>query len=218
MLTGPFNKEIVRLDDILQFIKQHWHVWSRQRNWSFELLDAAPGPINKGCYQPAQISSCPSHAEKPWLPQQHPFQLCHYTNIRQLGAAFIAQVVNYKIHSFHTLVSEKSVQYVAQCLASADSHCACARFCYFVSPWVTFQKFWNNNWIKICVDCYFNIFMLRRRILQRKRKSRRKLSAMCIMNHSFQKFSNRDSLWLQIWINLNPMPLWNIRRWGQMFL
>ena len=78
-----------------------------------------------------------------------------------------------------TLASEKSVQYVAQCLASADSHCACARFCYSVSPWVTFQKFWNNNWIKICVDCYFNIFMLRRRILQRKRKSRRKLSAMC---------------------------------------
>ena len=81
--------------------------------------------------------------------------------------------------SHHTLVSEKSVQYVAQCLASADSHCACARFCYSVSPWVTFQKFWNIKWIKICVYCYFNIFMLRRRILQRKRKSRRKLSAMC---------------------------------------
>ena len=88
----------------------------------------------------------------------------------------------------YTLVSEKSVQYVAQCLASADSHCACARFCYSVSPWVTFQKFWNNNWIKICVDCYFNIFMLRRRILQRKRKSRRKLSAMCVRNlHNSKK-------------------------------
>ena len=41
----------------------------------------------------------------------------------------------------HTLVPEKSVQYVAQFLASADLNCACARFCYSVSPWVTFQKF-----------------------------------------------------------------------------
>ena len=40
-----------------------------------------------------------------------------------------------------TLVPEKSVQYVAQFLASADLNCACARFCYSVSPWVTFQKF-----------------------------------------------------------------------------
>ena len=78
-----------------------------------------------------------------------------------------------------TLVPEKSVQYVAQFLASADLNCACARFCYSVSPWVTFQKFWNIKWIKICVYCYFNIFMLRRRILQRKRKFRRPLSSMC---------------------------------------
>ena len=77
-----------------------------------------------------------------------------------------------------TLVPEKSVQYVAQFLASADLNCACARFCYSVSPWVTFQKFWNIKWIKICVYCYFNIFMLRRRILQRKRKFRRPLSSM----------------------------------------
>ena len=41
----------------------------------------------------------------------------------------------------YTLVPEKSVQYVAQFLASADLNCACARFCYSVSPWVTFQKF-----------------------------------------------------------------------------
>merc|ERR1712079_308551 len=40
-----------------------------------------------------------------------------------------------------TLVPEKSVQYVAEFLASADLNCACARFCYSVSPWVTFQKF-----------------------------------------------------------------------------
>ena len=77
-----------------------------------------------------------------------------------------------------TLVPEKSVQYVAQFLASADLNCACARFCYSVSPWVTFQKFWNIKWIKICVYCYFNIFMLRRRILQCKRKFRRPLSSM----------------------------------------
>ena len=40
-----------------------------------------------------------------------------------------------------TLVPEKSIHYVAQFLASADLNCACARFCYSVSPWVTFQKF-----------------------------------------------------------------------------
>ena len=60
-----------------------------------------------------------------------------------------------------------------------DFYCACAKFCYSVSLWVTCQKFWNNKWIKICVYFYFNIFMLRRRILQRKRKFRRPLSSMC---------------------------------------
>ena len=80
---------------------------------------------------------------------------------------------------YRTLVPEKSVQYVAQFLASADLNCACARFCHSVSPWVTFQKFWNINLWNICVYCYFNIFMLRRRILQRKRKFRRPLSSMC---------------------------------------
>ena len=85
------------------------------------------------------------------------------------------------VHWMFTLVPEKSVQYVAQFLASADLNCACARFCYSVSPWVTFQKFWNIKWIKICVYCYFNIFMLRRRILQRKRKFRRPLSSMCLI-------------------------------------
>ena len=45
------------------------------------------------------------------------------------------------VHIVSTLVPEKSVQYVAQFLASADLNCACARFCYSVSPWVTFQKF-----------------------------------------------------------------------------
>ena len=101
----------------------------------------------------------------------------------------------------HTLASEKSVQYVAQCLASADSHCACARFCYFVSPWVTFQKFWNNNWIKICVDCYFNIFMLRRRILQRKRKSRRKLSAMWRKTLSWH-YANHPPVPYDLWVSI----------------
>ena len=44
-------------------------------------------------------------------------------------------------HTGHTLVPKKSVRYIAQFLASADFYCACARFCYSVSPWVTFQKF-----------------------------------------------------------------------------
>ena len=40
-----------------------------------------------------------------------------------------------------TLVPKKSVQYNAQFDAHEDLYCACARFCYSVSPWVTFQKF-----------------------------------------------------------------------------
>ena len=54
----------------------------------------------------------------------------HFTITESLFKVFVS-----------TLVPEKSVQYVAQFLASADLNCACARFCYSVSPWVTFQKF-----------------------------------------------------------------------------
>ena len=79
----------------------------------------------------------------------------------------------------YTSVTKKSVQYVAQFLVQEDLYCACARFCYSVSPWVTFQKFWNNKWIKICVYCYSNIFILGRRISRRKQKFRQLLSSMC---------------------------------------
>ena len=82
------------------------------------------------------------------------------------------------IYKYYTLVPKKSVRYIAQFLASADLYCACARFCYSVSLWVTCQKFWNNKWIKIYVYCYFNIFILSRRISRRKQKFRRLLSSM----------------------------------------
>ena len=46
-----------------------------------------------------------------------------------------------EVNSINTLVTKKSVQYVAQFLDLADLYCACERFCYSVSPWVTCQKF-----------------------------------------------------------------------------
>ena len=47
-----------------------------------------------------------------------------------------------------------------RCSVSCTRMFVCVQFCYFVSPWVTFQNFWNNKWIKICLYCYFNIFIL----------------------------------------------------------
>ena len=90
----------------------------------------------------------------------------------------------------NTSVTKKSVQYVAQFLVEEDLYCACARFCYSVSPWVTFQKFWNNKWIKICVYCYSNIFILGRRISLRKQKFRQLLSSMCALWFSFVNISD----------------------------
>ena len=63
----------------------------------------------------------------------------------QREAAAMERVRQYQVNRlkyyYATSVPKKSVQYNAQFDAHEDLYCACARFCYSVSPWVTIQKF-----------------------------------------------------------------------------